>query len=288
MASLNVGFGRAPDISRLMLLVVLTAGILAGLHGSDARRPAFTGSVAKVILKQVSVKPPAPQPPSVFQQELAMAPRDLMNRWEPLIAAAAKQFHLPQEWIRSVMRMESGGRTMLDENQPIVSTAGAMGLMQVMPETYEDMRAQYGLGAEPYDPHDNIFAGAAYLSALHRKYGYPAMFAAYNDGPGNLEQHLAGNRDLPQETLNYLSGITGTAAALRGGAANAGHATLTRPDGAPLTVDIASVRAVRAPLPGEYADGVQAVITLGRKRQGVREDPATVARLTLRTSLAAL
>jgi len=88
------------------------------------------------------------------------------------------------------------------------NSAGAMGLMQVMPGTYDEMRAQYGLGADPYDPHDNIFAGAAYLSFLHRKYGNPQMFAAYNDGPGNYEQYLHGARALPQETVAYLAAIT--------------------------------------------------------------------------------
>jgi soluble lytic murein transglycosylase-like protein len=129
-------------------------------------------------------------PPSAFAVESAMAPRDLMKRWDPIVAEASKKFGVSETWIRAVMRMESGGRTMLGENQPIISSAGAMGLMQVMPETYADMRAQYGLGADIFDPHDNIFAGAAYLHILYRKYGNPAMFAAYNDGPGALEDHL--------------------------------------------------------------------------------------------------
>ena len=105
------------------------------------------------------------------------------------------------------MRQESGGRTMLAENLPIVSAAGAMGVMQVMPGTYTEMAAQYGLGANPYNPRDNIYAGAAYLKWLHVKYGYPAMFAAYNDGPGNIEDHLHRGRALPAETRGYIAEI---------------------------------------------------------------------------------
>ncbi len=94
-------------------------------------------------------------------------------------------------------------------NRPIRSAAGAMGLMQLMPGTYAEMRARYGLGKNAYDPRDNILAGAAYLRILYKKYGYPAMFAAYNDGPGNLEGHLHRGRALPAETKNYVKGVTG-------------------------------------------------------------------------------
>ncbi|MBV9991057.1 MAG: lytic transglycosylase domain-containing protein [Alphaproteobacteria bacterium] len=224
-----------------------------------------------------------------------MTSRELVGRWEPFIAAAAEKYHLSADWIRAVMRMESGGRTMLGENHPITSAAGAMGLMQVMPDTYNDMRAAYRLGADPYDPHDNIFAGAAYLRALYVKYGFPAMFAAYNDGPGNLEDHLAGKRALPDETRNYVKGITGMlgragtfAAGAAKSAGGGAKLALTRPNGTTFAVDAGEVRSVRKPLPGEYTAGVHAVVTIGRKRQGVREDLATVARLTLRGSEASM
>ena len=96
---------------------------------------------------------------------------------------------------------------MLAEDQPITSSTGAVGIMQVMPETYEEMRAQYGLGADPRDPHDNVFAGTAYLRWLKSKYGYPAMFAAYNDGPGHYESYRHRVRRLPSETDAYIKAI---------------------------------------------------------------------------------
>jgi soluble lytic murein transglycosylase-like protein len=43
------------------------------------------------------------------------------------------------------------------------SERGAMGLMQIMPKTWTELRARHGLGADPYDPHDNILAGTAYI-----------------------------------------------------------------------------------------------------------------------------
>src|SRR5207302_1397992 len=116
------------------------------------------------------------------------------------------------------------GRTMLAEGKPITSRAGAMGLMQLMPGTYKLMSAQLKLGANPFDPRNNIYAGAAYLHQLYQHYGYPAMFAAYNDGPGNLEQKLQRGRLLLLETRNYVNRIV---TALTGGAAkNANPAAL--------------------------------------------------------------
>jgi hypothetical protein len=155
----------------------------------------------------------------------------------------------------------------------MLSSAGAMGLMQLMPTTYKDMRAEYRLGSNPYDPHDNIFAGAAYLHWLYGKYGYPAMFAAYNDGPGNLEQRLLDGGLLPVETVNYVGNIT---AKLEGGGGPRSQAKFTRPNGEPVLIDIAAIASVRAAFPGEYTPGVQSVITAGKLRQGVRESVAAV------------
>jgi hypothetical protein len=210
--------------------------------------------------------------PSMFRQEEAMSFGQRMRRWTPLIAQASKRFGVPPSWIRAVMQAESGGRTTLAEGKPIVSDAGAMGLMQLMPSTWRDMRIQYGFGRDPFDPHDNIFAGTAYLRWLRGKYGYPTMFAAYNDGPGNLEEKLKTGGLLPAETRLYLVNVTASVEGLKGGAR--GMAELTRPNGEPIMVDCAQVTRIRAPLPDEYAPTVLSVITIGKVRQGVREDIA--------------
>lgn len=211
--------------------------------------------------------------PSTFRQEQQMSFGQLMKRWDPAIAEAAKRFGVPQPWIRAVMQIESGGRTMLGENQPIKSSMGAMGLMQLMPETYNDMRLQYGLGSNPYDPHDNIMAGAAYLRFLRARYGYPTMFAAYNDGPGNLEARMMGRGLLPLETQNYMVNITN---AMVGRGGRSAMVKFTRPNGEPAMINAAAVVSVRAAFPGEYAPGVISVIQVGRLRQGVRENVAQV------------
>lgn len=215
--------------------------------------------------------------PYAFNSERQMSYARLMQRWNPLIADASRRFGVPEIWIRSVMQAESGGRTMSADNRPITSSAGAMGLMQLMPSTYRDMRADHGLGPDPYAPRDNIFAGAAYLRWLDEKYGYPALFAAYNDGPGNLAARMLDLGLLPAETRSYLARVT---AAIEGraiiAAAHGKPVKFTRPNGLPVVISPAAVISVRAALPGEYAPGVRSVITFGRVRQGVCESLAEV------------
>jgi soluble lytic murein transglycosylase-like protein len=129
-----------------------------------------------------------------------------VDRWGGYIAEASARFEVPQEWIRRVMAAESGGQTMLG-GRPIVSPAGAMGLMQLMPGTWRDLREAYGLGADPHDPHDNIIAGTAYLRAMYDRFGYPGLFAAYNAGPARYGAHLATGRRLPAETVAYAANV---------------------------------------------------------------------------------
>ena len=80
-----------------------------------------------------------------------------------------------------------------------------MGLMQIMPLTWSELRARYDLGVDPYDPRDNILAGAAYLRELYQRFGTPGFLAAYNAGPTRYESHLATGRSLPDETQDYVA-----------------------------------------------------------------------------------
>ena len=136
----------------------------------------------------------------------APARADPVDRWSTFIAEASQRFGIPSPWIRRVMRAESGGRTWL-RGRPIVSSAGAMGLMQLMPGTWREMRARLGLGHDPHDPRDNILAGTAYLKDMHDRFGYPGLFAAYNAGPHRYARHLATGRPLPAETVAYVGAV---------------------------------------------------------------------------------
>jgi soluble lytic murein transglycosylase-like protein len=208
---------------------------------------------------------PVQQELSAYHYERSLTANQLLNRWDALISEASQRFHVPKPWIRAVMRQESGGRTMLGKDRPIVSPVGAIGLMQVMPATYGELAQQHKLGADPFDARNNILAGTAYLRWLHKRYGYPKMFAAYNAGPGRVER---GGR-LPAETRAYVGGITKT---LR--TASVDVVKLTRPNGAAVKIDVNNVTGIRAALPGEYPNSVKAVVTIAGKPQAVRENLA--------------
>jgi soluble lytic murein transglycosylase-like protein len=115
------------------------------------------------------------------------------------VTEASRRFGVPEHWIRAVMRVESEGK------QRARSKKGAMGLMQIMPGTWTELRSRYRLGADPYDVRDNILAGTAYIRDLHDRYGTPGFLAAYNAGPGRYERHLATGRPLPEETQAYVA-----------------------------------------------------------------------------------
>jgi len=114
------------------------------------------------------------------------------------IAEASRRFGVPIAWIRAVMRAESAG------DPRAISPKGAMGLMQIMPVTWAGLRLRHRLGADPYDPHDNIIAGAGYIRELFDRYGSPGWIAAYNAGSGRYEDSLKG-RPLPAETRAYVA-----------------------------------------------------------------------------------
>jgi soluble lytic murein transglycosylase-like protein len=138
-------------------------------------------------------------------------PPTSVDRWRPFIAEASTRFGVPGAWIERVIRAESGGRTTLD-GVPIRSRAGAIGLMQLMPDTWTAMRAALRLGINPDDPHDNILAGTFYLRQMMDRFGYPGLFAAYNAGPVRYAAHLATGAPLPAETRAYLVDVAGASA----------------------------------------------------------------------------
>ncbi len=115
------------------------------------------------------------------------------------VREAAQRFGLPASWIGAVMAIESGGDVLA------LSPQGAMGLMQVMPETWAGLRVRHRLGDNPYDPRDNVLAGAAYLRELYDRYGSPGFLAAYNAGPGRYDDHIGTGRALPYETQLYVA-----------------------------------------------------------------------------------
>ena len=129
----------------------------------------------------------------------SMASAGPATPWQSFVDEAASRFSVPASWIRAVIWIESNG------NPKARSPNGAVGLMQLMPDTYAELRIRYGLGADPTDPHDNIVAGTAYLRDMHERFGTAGFIAAYNAGPQRYEDHIATGRPLPDETLAYVA-----------------------------------------------------------------------------------
>jgi len=120
--------------------------------------------------------------------------RTASNRYAPLVQKAAREHSLDQALLQAMIAAESG----FDPHA--VSRKGAVGLMQLMPETAR----RYGV-RNPYDPADNIRGGAKYLRDLMQKFNndLSLTLAAYNAGEDAIVQY--GNRIPPyRETLDYV------------------------------------------------------------------------------------
>jgi soluble lytic murein transglycosylase-like protein len=195
----SVGQGRPQAGARaLPLLEASTMARSRSVGGSSRVRSLI---MTAIVLAMTGGSISAVSAASVKAQSAPMVTTNPVNPYAGYIAEASRWFGIPESWIRAVMRVESAG------DVHALSPKGAMGLMQIMPETWAILQARYSLGANSYDPHDNILAGAAYLRELYDRYGAPGFLAAYNTGPARYEDHLASGRSLPAETRAYVAAL---------------------------------------------------------------------------------
>jgi soluble lytic murein transglycosylase-like protein len=118
----------------LFVLRVACVGLVILLELSTAEAASPKAATVQAGKASTATTPRLPRQ-SVFEKEQAMTPAQLVKRWRPMVAKASRRFDVPVIWINAVMRVESGGRTMLSERMPMVSEKGAIGIMQVMPQT---------------------------------------------------------------------------------------------------------------------------------------------------------
>ncbi len=166
----------------------------------NARAVRRHGIYRRVAFLLLSGLPVFPLPAAVLAQDVPVAQPVAAHRFASHIIEASQRFRIPEAWIRAVLDAESA------QDIGAVSDAGAMGLMQIMPDTWEELRVRYSLGDDPFDPRDNILAGTAYLREMLDRYGnVGAMLAAYNAGPGRYDEYLTAGRPLPAETRAYVA-----------------------------------------------------------------------------------
>ena len=181
-------------------------------HWRTAMFAAVSGAVGLAILAGCATRPTgytARDETALYLQNARgryVIPGPPGDPWGPYIREASRRFDMPESWIRALMRQESGG-SLYRNGRLITSSAGAMGLMQVMPGTYAELRTRHNLGPDPFDPHENIMAGVAYMREMYDMYGSPGFLAAYNAGPNRLDDYLANQRALPDETRHYVASI---------------------------------------------------------------------------------
>jgi soluble lytic murein transglycosylase-like protein len=167
-----------------------TDGSVVRLYSGSDGVELSASQVAGYETEECEPPAPAPSPAAVSPQPhpLAPTPGDLAD-------AAADKYGLPRQLVRSVMAAESAF------NPQAVSSKGAVGLMQLMPSTAQ------ALSADPYDPAQNVDAGARYLRDLLLQYNgrlWHAL-AAYNAGPEAVAKY---HGPPPyNETIDYINRI---------------------------------------------------------------------------------
>jgi soluble lytic murein transglycosylase-like protein len=125
--------------------------------------------------------------------------------WVPVINAAEAQYGIPPDLLARVAYQESHFRPDIISGNK-VSSAGALGIMQLMPQYFDTVRV-----SRPFTDSDTsaqIQQAAGELARLYNYYGDWALsLAAYNDGQGNVDAYRAGTRPLPDKTYSYVSDI---------------------------------------------------------------------------------
>ncbi len=154
----------------------------------------YSNRFKKELLKKTSVKSPEINKERKEIKESKTVPEKSDNLKDKIIEKAAQRYGIPEELIRALIKQES------NFNERAVSKKGAMGLMQLMPETAKLLGVN-----NPFDIEENIFGGTRYLRDLINLYGgnLNKALAAYNAGPTRVKEDIP---DIP-ETKSFVKSV---------------------------------------------------------------------------------
>ncbi len=178
-----------------------------GIAAIESRMQEIEAMIANIETKKAaaaatsSPNPAGQKPFQFYLQQANSTPASStvgtrQKEFQPLIETLSEKHGLDKNLVNAVIKQESGF------NPAAVSSAGATGLMQLMPGTAQ------GLGvANPHDPAQNLDGGMRYLKSLIERHNgnIPLALAAYNAGPGAVAKH----KGIPpyKETQNYVRNI---------------------------------------------------------------------------------
>jgi soluble lytic murein transglycosylase-like protein len=173
---------------------------------SSVHYPGFDGILRTEIDKNKNIEvgetQRAAELSSVSQERNETVEKAVSPEYEDIIKAASEQYKVPESLIKAVIQQESNF-------QPTaVSKKGALGLMQLMPETAELLGVN-----DPFDAAENIFGGTRYLRNLINMYGgnLNKALAAYNAGPRRVQDDIPNipeTKDFIQSVLNYYDNFS--------------------------------------------------------------------------------
>lgn len=186
-------------MARLLTLAIAVCLVAPGR--ADAQIYAWRDSRGTLVLSDRTINAPTDVyvvegAPAYRTTRPSTAPADIV-RYEPLVLNYAAKQSLRPDLVRAVIQVESGF------NPLATSPRGAMGLMQLMPQTARELGVR-----NPYDPAENIRGGTAYLRQLLDRYNgnEELALAAYNAGAGAVDRH---GRQVPpyRETREYVKKV---------------------------------------------------------------------------------
>ena len=187
-----------------LLVTALAAGTVSRPHGGD--RPSVTRGPSRAAVGETVARAdrpaaaaPAPdRPKPTIHKSAARTILDSVKATGAMAHAAmvrriAQRYSVGWKLVMAIIASESGG------DAAAVSPVGAVGLMQLMPDTAK------GLGVDPFDPEQNVEGATRYLSSLLSTFGSVDLtLIAYNAGPGFALQYRQGTVELGAETRAFL------------------------------------------------------------------------------------